>query len=102
MAVAFSRHVLVPSESSSVWFWPMLFDAIALLSLLSVQGAADGLDMTRQGVLKVIKGKVLPPPVSAASAATTPRTTTPLIPGPARSDHSGDILGRAGRLRVRV
>jgi len=37
-----------------------LTDAMALPPLVSVQEAADGLGMTRQGVLKAIKGKVLP------------------------------------------
>ena len=37
-----------------------LTDAMDLPPLVSVQEAADGLGMTRQGVLKAIKGKVLP------------------------------------------
>jgi len=37
-----------------------LTDAMALPPLVSVQEAADDLGMTRQGVLKAIKGKVLP------------------------------------------
>ncbi|MGW5153388.1 helix-turn-helix domain-containing protein [Rhodococcus koreensis] len=37
-----------------------LTDMLALPPLVLVQEAADGLGMTRQGVLKAIKGKVLP------------------------------------------
>ena len=37
-----------------------LTDAMALPPLVSVQEAAEDLGMTRQGVLKAIKGKVLP------------------------------------------
>ncbi|EID81425.1 MULTISPECIES: hypothetical protein [Rhodococcus] len=72
-----------------------LTDAMDLPPLVSVQEAADGLGMTRQGVLKAIKGKVLPTPCRRYLGA-------PAVRGRGRPRPPRRITTDSRRLRYRV